>query len=369
MKVIVTGGGTGGHIYPALAIAKALSARIPGADILYVGTTAGMEAKLVPANGLKFSGIPGKGLPRKLSVDLFKAAHSAVLAIWQTRRILKEFGPDLVVGTGGYVSGPVVLTAALAGIPTILHEQNALPGKTNKVLSRFVDKVILTFPGSQKYFRQPKKATVIGLPVRVEIGRIDRARGAKEFGLNPKKKTLLVTGGSRGALSINKAMAGLLATIKNDGDIQVIWAVGSATYQATIADLEQKGIAWKNDRWRIREYIDNMPEALACADLCVCRAGAATLAELSAAGRASILVPYPYAAENHQEYNARAFEDNGAASVILDKDLNADVLAEEVRKLMHSPYLLEEMGQKAKQVFEPEALQKIVELCVRTAWK
>ncbi|WP_368294023.1 undecaprenyldiphospho-muramoylpentapeptide beta-N-acetylglucosaminyltransferase [Dehalobacter sp. TBBPA1] len=369
MRVIVTGGGTGGHIYPAMAIAKALQERLNDIRILYVGTRSGMEAKLAPENGLEFRGISGQGMPRQLSTEVLKAAGTNVKALWETKRILKEFDPDLVVGTGGYVSGPVVLTAAFFGIPTVLHEQNAFPGKTNKILARMVKRILLTFPESEKYFGVKDKVKVVGLPVREEIGKIDRKDGAKAFDFDPGKKTILVTGGSRGALSINQALIGLLPKLAPYPDVQLIWATGTATHDTILKELETRNIDWQRKQWKVLAYVEHIPEALACSDLCICRAGASTLAELSAAGKAGILVPYPYAAENHQEYNARAFENKGAACVILDKELNTEILWDNVQKVLLNPFKLEEMAARAKEVFAPGALDCIINLCLQTAWK
>lgn len=369
MRVIVTGGGTGGHIYPAMAVAKGLLEKLNDGEVLYVGTREGMEARLVPENGLVFKGISGKGLPRKLCLDTVKTAGSNLKALWETKQILKEFKPDLVFGTGGYVSGPVVLTAALFGIPTILHEQNALPGKTNQYLSKVVKSVLLTFPESAQYFNREDKLQVVGLPVRNEIGKIHRKTGAASFGLDPAKRTLLIAGGSRGALSINKAMVYFLKKLVEYPDIQMIWATGSATYESVLHELKSEGIDWRKPQWRVVEYINNMPEALACSDLCICRAGATTLAELSAAGKGSILIPYPYAAENHQEYNARAFEKGGAAQVLLDRELNGPMLWETAEKIIFNVFKLEEMGVRSEEAFQPGALDRIINICLRTAWK
>lgn len=369
MRVIVSGGGTGGHIYPAMAIAKGLLARLNDIDVLYVGTREGMEAKLAPESGLCFQGISGKGLPRKFSTETLVAAGLSAKALWETKKVLKDYKPDLVVGTGGYVSGPVVLTSAIFGIPTLLHEQNALPGKTNKILARVVRTVMLSFPESEQYFSSKEKIKVVGLPVREEIGQINRKTAALDFGLNPSKKTLLVTGGSRGALSINKAVIHLLKQLAEHPEIQVIWATGSATYEPIIKDLESQAINWQKEQWKIVEYINNMPQALACADLCICRAGATTLAELSAAGKASILIPYPYAAENHQEYNAKAFQAQGAAAMILDKELNGQILWETVKQTLFNAFKLEEMAARAQGVFKPGALDRILNICQQTAWR
>ncbi|RNC29511.1 MAG: UDP-N-acetylglucosamine--N-acetylmuramyl-(pentapeptide) pyrophosphoryl-undecaprenol N-acetylglucosamine transferase [Candidatus Dichloromethanomonas elyunquensis] len=369
MRVIITGGGTGGHIYPAMAIAKGLVSRHLDMEVLYVGTREGMEAKLVPESGLVFKGISGKGLPRTFSINTIKTAGSNMKALWEAKQVLKEFRPDLVIGTGGYVSGPVVVTAAFFGIPTLLHEQNALPGITNKLLSRVVKGVMLTFPESEAYFPVKDKTTVVGLPVREEVGKINRKEAAAEFGLSPYQRTILVTGGSRGALSINTAWLDVLQKLNDHPDIQMIWATGSATYQHMLDEMKKKGIHREKENWRVLEYIHNIPQALACTDLCICRAGATTLAELSAAGKASILIPYPYAAENHQEYNAKAFADQGAAFMILDKELDRLILWENIERIIFNTFKLEEMSARAKTVFEPGALDRIISLCLQTAWR
>ncbi|GAB6152431.1 undecaprenyldiphospho-muramoylpentapeptide beta-N-acetylglucosaminyltransferase [Desulfosporosinus burensis] len=368
MRVILTGGGTGGHIYPALAIAKGLLARDAETQILYVGIKDGMEARLVPEAGIEFVGVSGKGLPRRLSLDTIKVLGKSLKALWETKTILRQFHPDLVIGTGGYVSGPVVLTASLFNIPTLLHEQNALPGITNRILARFVRRVMVTFPESISHFGALKKLELVGLPVRAEIGKVTREVGAKKFGLRAERLTLLVTGGSRGALTLNKAMITVLEHLAQRTDIQVIWATGQMTYSQTIEELQRRGISWRRPGWRVLEYLSDMPEALACADLYIGRAGAASLAELMVAGIPSVLIPYPYAAENHQEHNAQALVQAGAAQIILDSECNGERLWKEVDGLISQPKLLATMGAAARKLAQPQALTKIVDLCREIAW-
>jgi len=368
VRVIVTGGGTGGHIYPALAIAKGLLASDSKTQILYVGTRDGMEARLAPEAGIAFAGISGKGLPRRLSLNTIKVLGNSVKALWETKKLLREFHPDLVVGTGGYVSGPVVLTAALFNVPTLLHEQNALPGITNRILARVVRRVMVTFPESMEHFGVKKKLELVGLPVRSEIGQVSRAVGAKHFRLRPDRLTLLVTGGSRGARTLNQAMIGVCEHLASRSEIQVIWATGKATYAETIERFKSRGIAWERPEWRVLEYLKDMPEALACADIYIGRAGAASLAELMVAGIPSLLIPYPYAAENHQEYNAQALVQAGAAKLILDSELEGERLWKEVDALISQPALLAKMGVAAHTLAQPQALNKIVDLCRATAW-
>lgn len=368
MRVIVTGGGTGGHIYPALAIAKGLLARDSETQILYVGVRDGMEARLVPEAGITFAGISGKGLPRSLSLNTLKAIGNSFKALWETKKLLRQFHPDLVVGTGGYVSGPVVLTAALFNIPTLLHEQNALPGITNRILARFVRRVMVTFPESMERFGVKEKLELVGLPVRPEIGKVSRVVGAKHFKLRHDRLTLLVTGGSRGARTINQAMIEVLAHLAQRSDIQVIWATGKDTYSETIEGLKKRAIAWERPEWHVLEYLKDMSEALACADIFIGRAGAASLAELMVAGIPSLLIPYPYAAENHQEHNALALVKAGAAQMILDSELDGERLWKEVEGLIAQPSLLAIMGAAAETLGQPQALDKIVDLCRATAW-
>lgn len=368
MRVILTGGGTGGHIYPALAIAKGLLAHDAETQILYVGIRDGMEARLVPEAGIKFAGISGKGLPRSLSLDTIKVIGKSFKALWETKKLLKQFHPDLVVGTGGFVSGPVVLSAALFNIPTLLHEQNALPGITNRILARFVRHVMVTFPESRERFGVQKKLELVGLPVRPEIGQVSRKVGAENFKLRADRLTLLVTGGSRGARTINQAMIEVLAQLAQRSDIQVIWATGKTTYTETLEGLKKRGIPKERPGWRVLEYLSDMPEALACTDLFIGRAGAASLAELMIASIPSLLIPYPYAAENHQEHNAQALVQAGAAKLILDSELDGERLWKEVEGLISQPSLLAKMGAAAETLAQPKALDKIVDLCRATAW-
>ena len=368
MRVMLTGGGTGGHIYPALAIAKGLLASDPETQILYVGIRDGMEARLVPEAGITFAGISGKGLPRRLSLDTLKVMGNSFKALWETKKLLHQFHPDLVVGTGGFVSGPVVLTAALFNIPTLLHEQNALPGITNRLLARVVRRVMVTFPESRERFGVKKKLELVGLPVRPEIGQVSRDSGSKYLKLRSDRLTLLVTGGSRGARTLNQAMIEVLAQLAQRPEIQVIWATGKATYTETIEGLKKRAISWERPEWRVLEYLKDMPEALACADLFIGRSGAASLAELMVAGIPSVLIPYPHAAENHQEHNARALVQAGAAQIILDSELSGERLWKAVNELISQPELLAKMGVAARSLAQPQALNKIVNLCRATAW-
>ncbi len=360
MRVVLTGGGTGGHIYPAIAIGRDLQKKLPGVEIMYIGTSKGLEADIVPKEGLSFRTIEVESLPRTISLKTLRTGYKLFQGFWGAGKLLRQFRPQLVIGTGGYVCGPVVLTAALMGIPAVIHEQNALPGITNKMLARFVKVVLATFPESKKYFPDTATVEVTGLPIRPGIISVSREQGARAFGLDSTKFTILVTGGSRGARSINMAMVDVLGRLVKRQDIQIIMATGTATYEEFLTKVREKGLDLTGvHNIIIKPYLYQMEEALAAADLCICRAGAAFLSELLAKGKPSILIPYPFAAENHQEYNARAVAQKGAAVAILDKELTGEKLWGELERLLASPPDLQGMAQAAKEMGKPEALANI----------
>lgn len=361
MRLLISGGGTGGHIYPALAIAGGFVQRYPGSDVLYVGTGRGLEADIVPRAGLAFKTVTIQSLPRKLSPAMAGFGLSLLKGLVEARKIIREFRPDFVVGTGGYVCVPVTLTAVRQGVPTLLHEQNALPGIANKQLSRFVKCVALTFPEAAKHFPTKARLVVTGLPVRPEVLTASREKAWANLGLKPGRRLVVVTGGSRGARSLNCAMAGVYQRLAKRSDVQFLHLTGQQTYQETLDELASLGVNWqKEGNISIRPYLYNMEDAYAAADLIVCRAGAATLAELTVRGLPAILVPYPYAAENHQEYNARALEDQGAALVLKDQDLSGNKMAELVGELLDNNTRLAQMGQASLQYGRPNALEEIL---------
>ncbi|MDA8236155.1 MAG: undecaprenyldiphospho-muramoylpentapeptide beta-N-acetylglucosaminyltransferase [Clostridia bacterium] len=363
MRLLVTGGGTGGHIYPALAIARGFQQRHEGAEILYVGTNRGLEADIVPKAGYAFRTVTVEGLERKLSLKLLTSGLKAVQGLLDTRRILQVFRPQAVVGTGGYVCGPVVLMAALQGIPCLIHEQNAYPGITNKMLARFVNQVALTFGESAKYFppRAPVKLT--GLPIRPEVLAAEKEKGRANLGLDKDKFLVLVTGGSRGARSINKAMVEVHKWFAGRPEVQILHITGQSGYEDTLVQLEKEGITLTpKGNSIIKPYLYNMEDALAAADLIICRAGATTLAEVTARGIPAVLIPYPYAAENHQEHNARSLENHGAAIVILDKDLMGYSLLQTLEALLDAPPRLQAMAVNSLKLGKPAALDEILDM-------
>jgi len=359
----MTGGGTGGHIYPALAIAKGLQNRYH-AEVLYVGTSRGLEADIVPKANFPFRAIEVSGFRRKLSPANFLVLWQALKGVREAAAITKEFKPDVVIGTGGYVCGPVVLAAACRGIPTLIHEQNALPGITNRILSRFVNRVAVTFEDSVQYFARKDKVTLTGLPVRPEILQADRSSALESLNLQPDRLTILVFGGSRGARRINQAMLEVIRKFGHHPHVQVLHATGQAGYREFLDDAAQNGLQLgKYGNIITVPYLYNMHEALAVADLVVSRAGAATLAELTVLGLPSILIPYPYAAENHQEHNARALTDRGAAVLIKDADLTGARLVNQLEQLIQDRDRLKNMSMASQKMGRPEALNDIIE-CV-----
>ncbi|MCL6639380.1 MAG: undecaprenyldiphospho-muramoylpentapeptide beta-N-acetylglucosaminyltransferase [Firmicutes bacterium] len=362
MRFLVAGGGTGGHIYPALAIARGIMERHPGAEVLYVGTRGGMEADIVSREGLPFCGITASGLVRKVTPQNLVVLWRAARGLGEAWRLIRRWGPVAAVGTGGYVCGPVILAAALQRVPALIHEQNALPGLTNRLLARYVRHVAVTFQDSVAHFPPKARVSLTGLPVRPEILRADGRTGRKSLGLPEEGLVVLSFGGSRGARSINKAMAGVLKRFQGRPGLHFLHVTGRDLYEEFLADCAKAGIILdKTGNVTIKPYLYNMQDALAAASLVVSRAGAATLAELTALGLPSILVPYPYAAENHQEHNARALEKAGAAVVLPDRGLSGGKLAETVAGLIENENKLAAMADASRKMGRPDALREILD--------
>ncbi|AGB41704.1 undecaprenyldiphospho-muramoylpentapeptide beta-N-acetylglucosaminyltransferase [Halobacteroides halobius DSM 5150] len=362
MRVLFSGGGTGGHIYPSLAIAKKLEERVKDSEILFVGTKDGLEADIIPKEGYKLETIHVEGLPRKISLQLARSLLKTGLGLVEAKRIIKNFKPDIVVGTGGYVCGPTVLAASLSKVPTLIHEQNAYPGLTNRMLARVVDKIALSNLDAKKHFSTPEKTILTGNPIRPEILRKDKLTSYKELGLAPQKKIILVFGGSRGAKSINQALVNIYPKLK-ESDLQVLHITGKRDFSDIAKQAKEQGINnLEAGNIIIKSYSYNMEAALAIADLIISRAGATGLAEITACGIPSILVPYPHAAENHQEHNARSLERNGAAKVILDQNLTGEKLFKLFNKLIKDEPKLNKMAKESKKLGKPNAANKLVDL-------
>jgi UDP-N-acetylglucosamine--N-acetylmuramyl-(pentapeptide) pyrophosphoryl-undecaprenol N-acetylglucosamine transferase len=363
MRVIVSGGGTGGHIYPALAIAERILTDIPNSEVLYLGCENGLENSIVPRTGLPFKTISAKGLPRKLSPELFKALAVSAKGLADAKRHIKEFQPDLAIGTGGFVCGPTMLMATMAHVHTLIHEQNAYPGLTNKLLSGRVDKVLITYPEAKEYFTHAKDVVLTGLPVRGDINQYSRQEGCAAFDLDPSKKTVLVTGGSRGARTINRVVALALPAILENEDVQVIFVTGKRGYSDTGLLIKESSLSSDAAaRLRLLDYTHDMQHALAAADVVIGRAGATFLAEIAACGLPGILVPYPYAAENHQEHNAQAVVDAGGAEMILDDDMTVPKLLEVLTPFLTDEAYYQEKEKNMASLARPNALDDIIAL-------
>lgn len=367
MRVVLSGGGTGGHIYPALSIAETLLKRDKSADILYIGTESGLESTLVPKLGYPFKTIRVKGFSRRLSIDTLKSFIELLKGMGDANRILNEYRPDIVVGTGGYVAGPVLMVAHLKGIPTVIHEQNVLPGVTNRILGRFAGSIAVSFDEAVKYFKNRDRVIVTGNPIRPEILTQFKSEAIKELGFGEKIPIVLSFGGSKGSDKLNSAMLGVITNLRREGVFGILHATGQDKYQDFMAALgSERPEPGKNGHIRIVPYLDNMPQALAAAELVITSAGAITIAEITAMGLPAILIPKSHAVDNHQQYNARALEEKGAAVVLLEKDLDGNRLNSEVRTLIKDKARLRAMGKASKKMGKIDAAHKICDIIVET---
>lgn len=367
MKIIVSGGGTGGHIYPAITIIQALRERIPEAEFLYVGTAQGLEADIVPKEGLPFETIELQGFERRLTLSNLMRGFKAVAGLKKARSIVKKFQPDVAIGTGGYVCGPILLAASLMKVPALIQEQNVLPGITNRILSKFVTKIAVGSEAALKHFPK-EKAVFTGNPIRKSVMEASREDGLREFGFDGNKLVVLVSGGSRGARTINRAMVPVLKEAQDNPEIQFLHVTGKGEYEDIQNRLKAEGVELsKAPHIRVEPYLYDMPKAMAMADLAVFRAGATGIAELTARGVPSILVPYPYASENHQEHNARALQEKGAARMILNKDLTAETLNTTLNELLSKPDELKNMAEASRRMGRPSAADDIADIVMGIA--
>jgi len=358
-RVVVSGGGTGGHVYPALAIARGVLER--GGTVLYVGTAGGLEAQIVPRAGIPFACVGSAGLSRSLTWRNLAALSKAGWGAAQAVRLLRRFRPAVVAGTGGYASAPVVCAARFLRIPALIHEQNVVPGLTNRWLGRLVNGVAVTFPAAAPRFRKAR-VRCTGLPVRPEILAADRAAARRRLGLAPDTFFLLSFGGSRGARSLNRAMLDVVAAMGGEPQAAVMHLTGQAGYAEFVAGLEERGINLaKYGNVKVEDYRDDMADLQAAADLVVCRAGAASCAELTVLGKPAILVPYPYAAGNHQQANAEQLAAAGAARMILDRELSGGVLWNAIGELRRDRGELGRMSRASAALGRPQALADILD--------
>jgi len=362
VRILIAGGGTGGHLFPAIALAQELRSRFPDSALLFVGAEGGIEASLLAKGGWDFEGIRASGLQGKRLPQRLRSLALIPSGLVQSRSILRRFFPDAVVGLGGYASVAMVLAGVLARIPTIIHEQNAFPGLANRWLGRIVDLVAVAFERTSVFF--PKgKVRVTGNPVRIELFGVDRVAAATRLGLDPDRFTLLIFGGSQGAHRLNQAVLEALPLLEADrGHLQFLHSTGSR-------DLGQVRCGYQASGHRavVEPFFWEMALVYAAADLCLCRAGASTVAELCALGKPSILVPFPFAANDHQRWNAEALVATGGAHMLLDSKLNGADVAEIVRSFLRDRGLKETMGQRAKALATPGAASRLADLVVEAA--
>ena len=351
MKVLLAGGGTGGHINPALAIAGIIQKHVPDAEFLFAGTPNGMEAKLIPQAGYQIQFIKVAGFQRKITLENIgrnvKALYYLAGSGRRAKQIIQEFQPDIAIGTGGYVAGPVIRMAAKMGIPSAIHEQNAYPGVTNKLLAKEVDHVMLTVEDALKYFEDGIPYTVTGLPVRAELLQKTKEQARAELGFN-NDFCILSFGGSLGAGAINDTMAEVFRWhVSEKLKINHIHGYGGMGKDTFPAKMKDYGVPMKSKRIRITEYINDMDTCMAAADLVVCRSGANALAELEMLGKPSILIPSPIVAGNHQYHNAMVLGKAGAAVVIEQKNITNEKMISEVDKLYRNPEKIQNMAKNA----------------------
>lgn len=359
MNIVVSGGGTGGHIYPALALIREIKKESKEVNFLYIGTEEGLESKLVTREDIPFKSIHITGFKRKISFDNIKTITRFIKGVKKSKKILKEFKADIVIGTGGYVCGPVVYAAAKLGIPTIIHEQNSVPGLTNKFLSRYVEKIAICFEEAKEFFPD-NKVVLTGNPRASEVLNQDVIKGRKSVGLDVAVPLVLIVGGSRGARPINEAVLKSLAHL-GQKPYQVLYVTGDVHYEEVKNEVELIG---NPQNVIIKPFIHNMPEVLAGTDLVVARAGATTLAELTSLGIPSILIPSPYVTNNHQEKNARSLSNHQAANIVLEKDLTGQRLITEIDKILLDEKKLLEMKAASRKLGIPDAANRLYQLMI-----
>ena len=353
MRVIIAAAGTGGHINPGIAIANKIKSVEKDSEIIFVGTNRGLEVDLVPRAGYGLKTIEAHGIERKLTLQNFKNLYHTIKSVTEAKKLMKEFKPDVVIGTGGYICMPVILAASKMKIPTLLHESNAFPGVSVKLLSKKVDAVLLGFEDAKARLPKAKKVVVTGNPTKIKKKSFSNAEKSKliqQMGLKENKPIVLVFGGSQGAQSINSSFIDIIQNKRNT-EYQIMWAAGPAQFDVIKQKLQEVHMDIENiSNVKIVPYIYNMEEVINVVDLVVSRSGAMTITEIAIAGKPAIFIPFPYATENHQEYNAKVLEKVGAAKIILDKNLNAELLHDTIMKIVSNKSELETMSQNASKV-------------------
>lgn len=359
LRIVIAGGGTGGHLYPGLALADMFRAIRPGTEIVFVGTRQGLEARVVPESGYQLVFVPVRGLLRKITLQNLLFPFRLAISIVKCAMFFRQFKPHLIIGTGGFASGPALMAAKILRIPRVIQEQNSYPGLANRRVGNKVDAVFLTFENAKKYFTGQKNIFVYGNPIRSALAGFSRTEGCRYFGLDERKKTLLIFGGSQGAKRLNEIVHDALSELLELIAIQIIWIVGPNWFEH-----------WKNSEiaaaknLKVLPYVEEMGKAFAVTDLAVCRAGATTISELVTCGIPAIYVPFPFATGDHQTANAKAVVEVGGGELIHQKELTADVLLERLKVLLLDEAKLNEMSHAAQKLSMKGAAERIVKKCL-----
>jgi UDP-N-acetylglucosamine--N-acetylmuramyl-(pentapeptide) pyrophosphoryl-undecaprenol N-acetylglucosamine transferase len=366
MKVIITGGGTGGHIIPALAILDILKENYVDLSILYIGSKDSLEEELSQKAGYDFKGIKTGYINRKLlSIHNIKSLFNNSIGVLQSLGIIRKFSPDLIIGTGGYVSGPVVFAGKLLGKKVLIHEQNAYPGITNKITGRFADRIMISFEEASKFFKDQSKVVFTGNPIRREIININYNEARSYFGIKDDEYFIYSFGGSGGQKTINEAVLNLIEPLKAYKNIKWLHVTGKNHYKDFIKKIKDNNILL-SENMEIVEYMYEAPKALMAGDIIIGSAGAISIAEILYLGKPSILIPKKYTAENHQFYNAKEIEEKGAAVMILEKDLNSKILLKKVLEIINNKEKKEKMSKNSKKIlnydFKSNILKTLDEL-------
>lgn len=362
MKVILSGGGTGGHIYPALAIAEELRDRVENIEILYVGKKDSLEEELAKRNSIDFAPIRVKGLPRKkINKDSFLSIFELIKGLGDAGKILKNFKPNIVIGTGGYVCAPILLKAQSKGVPTLIQEQNAYPGKANRLIAKKVNSIAISFEEARKYFPEDRHILFTGNPIRKEFKSLDKEKALEELGFSEEEPLILSLGGSGGQESTNEA---ILEMMENQPNIpfRVIHITGKAHYDEFLKRMPKN---YNEEKYIIQDYSHEIPNLLQVSSLVIASSSAMTLAEISATRNPSILIPKAYTAGNHQWHNAKSYENKGAALVIEESELNGNLLFEKINSILENTELRDKMSKETMKLGDVEAVSKIVDEIIR----
>lgn len=344
---MLAGGGTGGHLFPALAIADEIKRLEPASRFLFLGTRGKIEARVVPQRGYDLRLIWISGFHRRLTIDNLLFPLKVIVALVQSFFVIRQFRPDVVIGTGGYVCGPILFVASLLGIPTVIHESNSFPGITTRLLAKRVTLLFIAFDAARQWLKRTDHVQLVGTPTREILGTISKEQGRAFFQIPTDRKTLLVSGGSLGAASINDAVLESIPELLAAG-IQLVWQTGQGDYERVRRALGGRTIGW------LGPFIDKMEYAFGASDLVVCRSGATTLAELTRVGKPAIVVPYRFAAGDHQTHNARSLAEGGAAVMLADKDVRKQ-LKETAIGLMNDLQRLDHMSAASRRLGKPDA--------------